>query len=227
MAPPHRVACALLVLFVAGCAAPTPTPAVSYQGTATHSVDEHFDTFVPGSAPPGWLSLSGHWSVAANASAPTPPNVVQQTQAVPNVFNLLADAKDGTVGNLKASLKVNIQPGPAEMTAGLAFRIVDINNYYAVDYDQAEGGWSLYTFVHGQQDKIVSNVTNVPNATTGEWLSLSVEATGAHIVAYYGTTKIVDVQEYQPGAPTVGMVGLWSRDETVASYDDLHFEPTP
>lgn len=214
---------ALVAGLVAGCTAPTSTSTTTApHGTGSGPIQENFDTTPVGRLPSGWVSASGTWGVVRNSTAPSPPNAMQQSQALPNYFNVLVDKADATYADFQASVKLNIQPGPAEMTGGLAFRYVDQNNHYAVDYDNHEGTWSLYKFINGQQEKVVSSVNNVPNATTGQWLDLTVKAVGSHIQAFYAGTKIIDFTEYEPGAPTVGYFGLWSKDESVVLYDDFH-----
>jgi hypothetical protein len=203
--------------------ASTPTiPTVTYQGTATSTIDEKFDTTAVGRVPAGWANLSGEWGVVANESAPSSPNAIMQTQAIPNVFNILADKGAGTFGNFNATVSMYIVHGDAEMTAGIAFRIVDNQTYYAIDYDQNEGVWSLYKWVNGGLTKIASTDENAPAAGTDQWLTMTVLAQGNHIEGIYNGEKVIDYTEYQPNAPTVGSVGLWSRDETNVLFDNFH-----
>jgi hypothetical protein len=98
----------------------------------------------------------------------------------------------------------------------LVFRLKDPNNYYIIRANALENNYRLYPVVNGRRSQFAGANLKV---TSGEWHELRVEAVGNKITCYYdGSQKIVATDDTFKEA---GKVGLWTKADSVTSFDDL------
>src|ERR1700730_4217537 len=157
------------------------------------------------------------WAVMADPTAPSKPNVVAQTSTdkTDYLFPLLI-ADEGSLRDLDLSVKFKAVSGSVDQAAGLVFRLRDPNNYYIVRANALEDNYRLYHVVDGRRRQFAGANLKV---TSGEWHELRVEAVGNKITCYYdGTQKIEATDETFKDA---GKVGLWTKADSVTSFDDL------
>ena len=96
------------------------------------------------------------------------------------------------------------------------FRLKDPNNYYIVRANALENNYRLYHVVNGRRSQFAGANLKV---TSGEWHELRVEAVGNKITCYYdGSQKIEATDDTFKDA---GKVGLWTKADSVTSFDDL------
>jgi hypothetical protein len=118
--------------------------------------------------------------------------------------------------NLEMSVKFKAVSGEVDRAAGMAFRLVDANNYYIVRANALEGNYRLYHVVKGRRVQFAG--ANVKVAS-GEWHELRVECTGNHITCYYDGEKKIDATDET--FKEAGRVGLWTKADSVTYFDDL------
>ena len=106
--------------------------------------------------------------------------------------------------------------GNIDRAGGLVFRLKDPNNYYIVRANALENNYRLYHVVNGRRSQFAGANFKV---TSGEWHELHVEAVGNKITCYYdGNNKIEAIDDTFKDA---GKVGLWTKADSVTSFDDL------
>ncbi|MES2154161.1 MAG: family 16 glycoside hydrolase [bacterium] len=196
----------------------------NYRGSATAEAREKFDGTLLGAIPAGWKVVTGSWGTTVQLSAPSGPNVMKQTATVVDTFPVLINNGAGTFGNFEAYVKFDILNGTAAQAGGLAFRFVDKDNYYAVRYNNNEGTWNIFRWMGGQREKF-DGVAGAPSAGLNQWIELKVEAEGTHIQAWANNVKVIDYTEGNGGAPKLGKIGLWTKDDSIVSFDDFEAEP--
>ena len=181
-----------------------------------------FDADAIGRAPAGWscgMTGSGapRWTVEADATAPSPPNVLRQSGAATFPWCVRKDASlaDGVV-------EVHFKPisGREDQAGGLVWRWKDGDNYYVARANAMENNVSLYHTTGGSRTTI--KYVDAPVAAN-RWHVLRVAFKGTHItVMLDGKTCIELDDEHIVGA---GAVGVWTKADSVTAFDDFSFAP--
>src|ERR687891_2691668 len=140
----------------AGSPVATETPAPAQE--PGKSFTYNFDTDAVGGLPPKFHSAltgsgaQGQWTVTADPSAPSQPNVLAQTSADKTSYRFpLAIADEGSFRDLDLSVRFKTISGRVDQAAGLVWRLKDANNYYIVRANALEGNVVLYKVQSGKR----------------------------------------------------------------------------
>jgi len=184
----------------------------------------NFDSTAPGDLPHGWLAgVTGkgapRWAVAADASAPSAPNVPKQSGsgAFPWCVDKRSSLADGFV-----EVKLKPLTGREDQAGGVVWRWKDGDNYYVARANALENNVSLY-YTEGGSRKTIKYV-DAPVARD-TWHTLRVEFSGRHIrVILDGVARIELDDAHIAGA---GALGVWTKADSVTLFDDFRFGETP
>ena len=192
--------------------------------TTTHAETFSFDRDAPGALPAGWRSGvtgsgSPKWSVEAEPSAPSKPNVLKQSGSGTFPWCVRPDASlaDGYV-------EVRFKPisGSEDQAGGLVWRWKDGDNYYVARANALENNVSLYYTANGRRNTIKYVDAPVPGNV---WHALRVEFSGKKIrVILDGKPYIETDDDHIPGA---GAVGVWTKADSVTLFDDFSYGAAP
>src|SRR5438552_4929715 len=182
-----------------------------------------FDSDTPGQLPAkfhGAKTGGGtqeKWTVIADATAPSKPNIVAQTSTDQTDYRFpLLISDEGSFQDLDLSVKFKAVSGSIDRAGGLVFRLKDPNNYYIVRATALENNYRLYHVVNGQRSQLAGANFKV---TSGEWHELRVEATGNKITCYYDGSKKIEATD--DTFKDAGKIGLWTKADSVTYFDDL------
>ena len=187
-----------------------------------HAQVENFDKASAGSLPEGWKAgVTGQgaarWAVTADPSAPSAPNVFTQAGqgAFPWAVREATSIADGFV-----EVKFKAISGKEDQAGGVVWRWKDGNNYYVARANALENNVSLYYTQNGRRSTIKYVNARVALNT---WHTLRVEFAGTAIsVSLNGKTYIREKNDRLTGA---GAVGLWTKADSVTSFDDFRWGP--
>ena len=181
---------------------------------------ETFDQMRPGAPPADWTcgvtgSGSPKWAIAADASAPSPPNVLKQSGSgtFPWCVKKNASITDGFV-------EVQFKPidGQEDQAGGVVWRWKDGDNYYVARANALENNVSLYHTEGGQ--RITIQYVDAP-VQSRQWHRLRVEFSGKHIKVILDGKSYIDVEDaHIAGA---GAVGVWTKADSVTEFDNFSF----
>ena len=179
-----------------------------------------FDLMKAGAPPEGWAagvtgSGTPRWTVEADASAPSPPNVLRQSGSGTFPWCVLkgASAEDGFV-----EVKFKPLSGREDQAGGVVWRWKDANRYYVARANALENNVSLY-YTEGGSRKTIKYV-DAPVAGQ-RWHTLRVEFAGTRIkVILDGTPRIELDDRHIDGA---GAVGVWTKADSVTLFDDFAY----
>jgi len=201
-----------------------------------------FDDLKPGAIPAQWKTMSA-WSSAgrpiegdcpAHATFEAvgiagPSGAAQGNQALKLTRKSDAIYDDGhhcwtkevnfTNGTISADVRAE---DTAKGHCGLAFRIQDHKNYYAVRYSIVQGDLALVRVKNGQAvwDK-AAKVSTGDAKGAKKWFNLKVEVTGNTIVASIDGKPLLRYTDADP-LTAAGGIGLFSRgNESVVLWDNL------
>ena len=187
-----------------------------------------FDADPAGTAPKGWtLTKTGSgtpkWTVERDDTVPSKAQVLKQsgTATFPLALKDGTSIKDGFV-------EVKFKPisGSEDRAGGLVWRAKDANNYYVVRANALEDNVVLYKTVHGVRNSldIVGRKggygVNTP-VPANQWHTLRVEFSGARSKVTFNDKALFEVEDATFAEP--GMVGLWTKADSVTAFNDFSF----
>ena len=178
----------------------------------------HFDSDATGSLPAGWIAgVTGsgkhRWTVEADATAPSPPNVLKQSAAgdFPWCVRKGVALADGFV-----EVKFKPLTGREDQAGGVVWRWKDGDNYYVARANALENNVSLY-YTEGGRRKTILYV-DAPVARNA-WHALRVEFERTRIrVILDGKAYIALEDKHIAGE---GSVGVWTKADSVTIFDDF------
>ncbi len=183
----------------------------------------NFDGDTPGQLPAkfhGAKTAGGtqeKWTVTADPTAPSKPNVVAQTSTDQTDYRFpLLISDEGSFQDVDLSVKFKAVSGSVDRAGGLVFRLRDPNNYYIVRANALENNYRLYHVVNGRRSQFAGANLKV---TSGEWHELRVEAVGNKITCYYDGSKKIEATD--DTFKDAGKIGLWTKADSVTYFDDL------
>lgn len=179
-----------------------------------------FDKDAPGVLPASWQQGvtgkgSPQWTVRADASAPSKPNVLQQSGSGTFPWCVLKEAK---VEN--GFIEVRFKPisGREDQAGGVVWRWKDGDNYYVARANALEDNVSLYHTTGGR--RITLKYVDAPVAKN-TWHTLRVEFAGKRIKVMLDGKAYIDLEDaHISGA---GAVGLWTKADSVTAFDDFSY----
>jgi hypothetical protein len=191
-----------------------------FSATAAIAETDNFDQDKPGSLPAGWsCGATGRgnprWTVDADGSAPSAPNVLRQSGSgtFPWCVKKSASIVDGFV-----EVKFKSEKGSEDQAGGLVWRWKDGDNYYVARANALENNVSLYYTAGGRRNTIKYVDAPVPRNV---WHALRVEFAGKRIkVLLDGKAYIEQEDGRLSGA---GAVGVWTKADSVTAFDDFSY----
>jgi 3-keto-disaccharide hydrolase len=188
-----------------------------------------FETDVIGAVPQGWtVAMTGtgtpKWTVEKDPTAPSRSNVVKQSgrATYPLLLKNGTSVKDGLV-----EVQFKAIAGSHDRAAGLVWRARDPHNYYVVRANALENNVVLYKTVKSQRSAldIVGRKggygVNVP-VPAQSWHRLGVEFAGTRFKVLFNEKPIFEVEDMTFGE--AGLIGLWTKADSVTSFADFVFE---
>ena len=188
----------------------------------------NFDSAAAGAPPDGWtLTMTGRgqpkWSIETEPTAPSKPNVLKQSgQATfPVALKNGTSIRDGFV-----EVKFKALAGSEDRAAGLIWRAKDADNYYVVRANALEDNVVLYKTIKGVRTPldIIGRKggygVNAP-VPPNQWHTLRCEFAGIHFKVSYDGKLVFEVEDAT--IKDAGMIGLWTKADSVTVFDDLTY----
>ena len=193
---------------------------------ATQPVDFNADGV--GSPPKGWtITMTGKgkpkWTVERDDTAPSKGQVLKQSgkATYPLALKDGTSIRDGFVG-----VKFKAVAGTEDRAGGLVWRARDANNYYVVRANALEDNVVLYKTVNGVRGSldIVGQKSGygvkVP-VPANQWLSVRVDFAGTRFKVTFIGKRLSEVDDAT--FRDSGMVGLWTKADSVTAFDGFGF----
>ena len=177
-----------------------------------------FDQDQIGSPPAGWVcGVTGRgspkWTVEADPTAPSKPNVLKQSGA--GTFPWCA-IKGVAISDGFVEVKFKPMQGSEDRAGGLMWRWKDGDNYYVARANALENNVSLYHTTRGSRRTI--QYVDAP-VQVDQWHTLHVEFAAKRIKVSLDGKQYIDTEdEHISGA---GAVGVWTKADSVTAFDDF------
>lgn len=189
----------------------------------------NFDADVVNAPPRGWtITMTGRgnpkWTVEKDDTAPSKSNVLKQSGKATYPLAL----KDGTsIKDGFVEVKFRALSGSEDRAAGLVWRAKDANNYYVVRANALEDNVVLYKTVNGVRNSldIVGRKggygVKVP-VPANQWHTLRVDFAGTRFTVTFNGKTLFEVEDTT--FRDAGMVGLWTKADSVTAFDELAYD---
>lgn len=182
-----------------------------------------FDRDTPGKPAAGFIAAltgrgaPGEWVVRKDPSAPSPSNVLSQTNQDKTDYRFpLAIAEGTNYKDFVLSVKFKAISGTVDQGAGLVFRWKDKDNYYVVRANALENNFRLYRVVSGNRLQFAgAEWQDTPRV----WHEIKVEARGDELQCYFDGQLRITAQDKT--FPEAGKIGLWTKADSLIYFDDL------
>src|SRR5262249_12299592 len=188
-----------------------------------------FDEESPGQTPTGLIPRQTHpgkkmgsWKIAADAAAPTRPNVLTlKTGESGGTFNLAIMDKS-SFKDLDLRVRLRPNTGSEDQGGGLIWRCKDENNYYICRMNPLEHNFRVYKVVDGKRQQFDS--ANV-DMTAGKWYRIRAVMIGDKIACFLNGKKLLEAKD--DTFNDAGMIGIWTKADASSSFDNLVVYPPP
>ena len=179
-----------------------------------------FDQDRAGALPSPWQQgVTGkgnpQWAVRSDSSAPSKPNVLQQSGSGTFPWCVLPKT---AVENGFVEVRFKPISGREDQAGGVVWRFKDGNNYYVARANALENNVSLYYTTNGRRNTI--KYVDAPVAKN-TWHTLRVEYAGVRIRVTLNGKTYIDVEDSRITGS--GAVGLWTKADSVTAFDDFSY----
>jgi hypothetical protein len=204
-------------------ASASAAPSAAPRRTAAAATTYGFEDDAVGAALAGFTSARtgggrvGTWVVRAEPGAPSGANVVAQTDADPTDARYpILFAKAPVLADVAVSVRCKPISGKVDQACGLVCRLKDANNYYLTRANALENNVRLYAVEGGKRRQLASYDGPV---TRGQWHTFSMICQGDTLTVTWDGAKVLTQQDST--FRDAGNVGLWTKADSVTSFDDL------
>ena len=180
----------------------------------------NFDDTKTGQLQPNWLAgVTGKgapkWSVEADATAPSKPNVLRQSGEGTYPWCVKKDVSltDGFV-------EVKFKPisGKEDQAGGLIWRWQDGDNYYIARANALEDNVTIYHTVKGKRTEKKRVKMKV---ASNQWHTLRVEFQGNHFKVTLDGKPALEWDD--DTFKQAGALGVWTKADSVTLFDDFSY----
>jgi len=180
----------------------------------------NFDDAAAGRLPLEWRQgVTGkgapHWAVRADPSAPSKPNVLEQSGSGTFPWCVLPKA---AVENGFVEVRFKPVSGREDQAGGVVWRWKDGDNYYVARGNALENNVSLYYTAGGRRNTLKYVDAPVP---ANVWHTLRVEFNAKKIRVLLDGKLYIELDDEHIRGP--GAVGLWTKADSVTRFDDFSF----
>lgn len=201
---------------------------ISLMGASAMAQTLNFDDAPAGTSPEGWiLTMTGrgeaNWTVEPDHTAPSKPNVLKQSgrATFPVALKMGTDIRDGFV-----EVKFKAVAGSEDRAAGLIWRAKDADNYYVVRANALEDNVVLYKTIKGVRTSLdvvgrKGGYGMKAPVASAQWHVLRCDFAGTRFRVTYDGRQLFDVEDATISQS--GMIGLWTKADSVTLFDDLTY----
>lgn len=180
----------------------------------------NFDADRIGAPPAGWsVGVTGRgtpkWLVAADARAPSAPNVLMQSGSGTFPWCVV---KGSSVADGFVEVRFKPISGREDQAGGVVWRWKDGDNYYVARANALEDNVSLYYTEKGSRKTLKYVDAPVPRNV---WHLLRIEFRGKRIRVLLDGKSYIELDDgHIEGA---GAVGVWTKSDSVTAFDDFSY----
>lgn len=163
------------------------------------------------------------WQVVEDRTAPRGSKVIAETSGDDTSDRFpLAIYRPVSPANVAVAVAFKPISGKVDQAAGLMVRVKDARNYYIARANALEGNVRLYKVVNGKRQQFAGVDIPVHN---GQWQRLGLRIEGERLEVSLNGTKLFEASDRTFSGP--GMVGLWTKADSLTHFDDFTISVLP
>jgi len=191
--------------------------------TSTPSRNWTFETD-PAQAPPRGFSFArtgdgrvGQWTVTFDDTSPAGHAVLTQLDRDETDYRFpVAVVKGLAFKDGKVRVRCKPVDGKVDQAGGVVFRYKDENNYYVARLNALENNVRIYHVQDGRRIQFAGWNGKVSKNT---WHDLEIEAKGPLFRVSFDHQVVIQAEDHT--FSDAGLIGLWTKADSVTSFDDL------
>jgi Beta xylosidase C-terminal Concanavalin A-like domain len=157
------------------------------------------------------------WVIRADPTAPSGGKVLAQTSTDTTDYRFpLCIYERLTAKDVEVAVQFKAVAGRVDQAAGLVARFQDQNNYYITRANALENNVRLYKVVHGKRTQFAGAQVQV---ASGVWHRLKLAVQGPHFNVFFDDKLVLAATDET--FKDTGKVGLWTKADSVTSFDNL------
>ena len=169
----------------------------------------------------GGSGSPGDWAVVRDHTASAGAAIEQSSRDATENRYPLAIYKPVSLKNVEVSASIKMISGTT-WTAGIAVRLIDAGNYYAVAANALEGRVDLYRFSGGKRERIAGTEADIAR---DHWQTLRVIIEGDHMTVSLDEQLLF--KAWDRLFLKEGHVALWTEEDTTARFDRIEITDHP
>jgi hypothetical protein len=199
-----------------GSSGVTMAQTVSFADAIVGSTPKDFASALTGRGP------NGRWEIVADPTASVGKALAQTSQDRTDYRFPLAIYAPSLPPDVEVTIRFKPTAGDVDQAGGVAVRLVDPNNYYIARANALEDNIRFYRVVDGNRQQLGSANVKVKS---GEWRTLTLRAQGDRFTVSSDGTELFAVSDKTFPGP--GKVALWTKSDSVTSFDRLEIKVLP
>jgi hypothetical protein len=180
----------------------------------------------PGGEPADFTSwrtgegAAGQWTVVADPTAANGRAIAQVSTDRTDYRFPLAVYKPYSGKDLELSVRFKPVAGTVDQAGGIAVRLSTPEDYYVVRANALEDNVRFYCVVKGKREQLASANAKV---AANQWHTLSLKAEGDRFTVSFDGKALLSAQDRT--FPDAGKVALWTKADSVTSFDTISIKP--
>ena len=162
------------------------------------------------------------WRVKEDATAPGGKVIAETSRDTADYRFPLCLREDIHAKDVAVSVRFKAIAGEVDQAAGLVVRARDAMNYYIARANALEANVRLYKVLGGVRRQLAGHNIEVPSGT---WQSLRLEASGEVLRVHFNEQPVIEAHDDSIGE--AGMVGLWTKADSLTHFAELEIELAP
>jgi hypothetical protein len=163
----------------------------------------------------------GQWNVVSDPSAVGHVAIEHVSHDFHEDRYQLAIYKPTSVKNVAVAARFKIVGGTMQ-SAGVALRLADERNYYAVTVSALDSRVDLYRVLDGRLERIAGVDADV---VTDHWQTLAVKAEGDQFTVSLDARPLFTA--WDRTFLSDGRIALWTEDDNITRFDQIEITPLP
>jgi hypothetical protein len=213
-----RRAALVALIAVLTCGAVMPIAAIAAIDITQSGLGSEPAEFEFSRTGPGQL---GQWNVVSDPSAEGHVAIEHVSRDFHEDRYQLAIYKPSSVKNVAVAVRFKIVAGTMQ-SAGVAFRLADERNYYAVTVSALDSRVDLYRVLDGRLERIAGVDADI---VADHWQTLAVKAEGDQFTVSLDARPLFTT--WDRTFLSDGRIALWTEDDNITRFDQIEITPLP
>ncbi len=187
-----------------------------------HTRTWNFDSYQNGTDPSGYAEMStdkpGSWVVKTISDAPSKPNVLEKISENGSATHLQLFPDSPTVDSANVTMKFKIVSGHQAKSAGMLLRFIDDKHYFVL---MADSNANRISLCKNTPDFLICSYEKQVTVTSGQWHTFKAVVSSQGMAILFDDQMVIRANDHNYVS---GQVGLWSKQDTDAYFDDYMIE---